>query len=67
MSEGGEARTKTAPMPEEQDYGPPQKTNVHTVEECDRMLRLPLTPQVANAWLGERDLAAMAEEVECDV
>jgi hypothetical protein len=49
-------------MPEEQDYSPPRKTNVHTIEECDRMLRLSLMPHVADAWLDERDLAVMAAE-----
>jgi hypothetical protein len=53
----------TKPMPEEHDLSAPVRTNVHTVEECDRMLRLPLAPEVADAWLDERDLAVMADQV----
>lgn len=49
-------------MPEEHDLSAPIRTNVHTVEECDRMLGLPLTPSVVDAWLDERSMARMAEE-----
>lgn len=52
------------PMPEEHDLSAPIRRNVHTIEECDRMLRLPLAPAVVDAWLDERDLAVMARESE---
>jgi len=54
--------TSMKSMPEEHDLSAPFQTNVHTVEECDRMLALGLKPEVADAWLDERSWASMAEE-----
>jgi len=51
-------------MPEEHDLSAPFRTNVHTVAECDRMLGLPLKPDVVDAWLDERSWASMAEEAK---
>jgi hypothetical protein len=44
-------------MAEEATLGPPLNTGTHTIEECDRMLRLKLAPEVADEWLSERLLA----------
>lgn len=44
-------------MPEEATRVAPIKIDTHSVEECDIMLMLQLTPKVADAWLDERVLA----------
>lgn len=42
------------PLVEEAKLEAPRFRDVHTEEECDRMLALPLSPEVRNAWLDER-------------
>jgi hypothetical protein len=42
------------PLVEEANREPPRRQDVHTEEECDRMLALDLDPKVRDAWLDER-------------
>lgn len=42
------------PLAEEANLEPPRYRDVHTEEECDVMLALPLAPKVRDAWLDER-------------
>lgn len=44
-------------MAEEATLGPPLNTGTHTIEECDRVLALKLSPTVVDSWLDERLLA----------
>ena len=54
MARAEEAVVSCKPLPEESTLEPPRSRDVHTEEECDRMLALPLTPEVRDAWLDER-------------
>lgn len=42
------------PLLEETTLEAPRFRDVHTEEECDRMLALSLNPEVRDAWLDER-------------
>ena len=54
-------------MPEVQHLEPPRKTDVHTIEECDMMLALDLTPEVSDAWLDERLSCMKAQAFDREV